>query len=84
MKISEENNGKFNSIVIPASRFQDFAKMLGELVAASDQVLTKPSKLVTPARCPAESQPEQRQCFRGAYVALAAAVAHAKDATCIR
>jgi len=41
LRVSEETNGRFNSIIIPAAGLQDFVKMLQEIVAASGSIPAK-------------------------------------------
>jgi len=45
LRISEETNGRFNSIIVPAAGLKDFAKLLQDIVTASENV---PSKSATP------------------------------------
>lgn len=41
LRIAEETNGRFNSIIIPAAGLHDFVKMLQEIVNAADQIPEK-------------------------------------------
>jgi hypothetical protein len=46
LRITEEGNGKRNSVVIPATGLNDFQKLLEEMVKASDGI---PAKTEPPA-----------------------------------
>ena len=41
LRISEENNAKRNSIIIPAPGLKDFQKLINEMVNASDEIPAK-------------------------------------------
>lgn len=41
LRIAEETNGRFNSIIIPADGLHDFQKILEELVKASNEIPPK-------------------------------------------
>jgi hypothetical protein len=41
LRISEENNAKRNSIIIPAPGLKDFQKLINEMVKASDEIPVK-------------------------------------------
>ena len=41
LRISEENNAKRNSIIIPAPGLKDFQKLINEMVKASDEIPAK-------------------------------------------
>lgn len=41
LRIAEETNGRFNSIIIPAAGLHDFVKILQEIVTAADQIPEK-------------------------------------------
>lgn len=41
LRIAEETNGRFNSIIVPAAGLHDFVKMLQELVNTSDEIPAK-------------------------------------------
>lgn len=45
LRISEETNGRFNSIIVPAAGLKDFAKLLHDIVTASESI---PSKSAAP------------------------------------
>jgi hypothetical protein len=42
LRISEENNGRFNSIIIPVSGLGDFEKLVQEMVEAAAQPTQPP------------------------------------------
>ncbi len=46
LRISEENNAKRNSIIIPAPGLKDFQNLINEMVKASDEI---PAKQVSAA-----------------------------------
>ena len=48
LRITEEGNGKRNSIIIPGTGLEDFQKMLAEMVNAADEI-------------PAKAEPAQEQ-----------------------
>lgn len=41
LRISEETNGRFNSIMIPASGLHDFQKLIEEIVKADGEIPAK-------------------------------------------
>jgi hypothetical protein len=41
LRISEENNAKRNSIIIPAPGLKDFQKLINEMVKTSDEIPVK-------------------------------------------
>jgi hypothetical protein len=47
LRISEENNAKRNSIIIPAPGLKDFQKLINEMVKASDEIPAKNAPAAT-------------------------------------
>ena len=47
LRISEENNAKRNSIIIPAPGLEEFQKMTDEMVKASDEIPAKNARAAT-------------------------------------
>jgi len=47
LRISEENNAKRNSIIIPAPGLQEFQKLINEMVKASDEIPIKSAPAAT-------------------------------------
>jgi PHP family Zn ribbon phosphoesterase len=47
LRISEENDSKRNSIIIPAPGLKDFQKLINEMVKASDEIPVKSKPAAT-------------------------------------
>jgi len=47
LRISEENNAKRNSIIIPAPGLKEFQKLINEMVRASDEIPIKSTPAAT-------------------------------------